>query len=792
MNIIKWKSILVLALILTFANNIEAESLQLGDTGFMQSTPFPFEEMQQKATLQRLQFQERQQLESEQLEQKAEQLRKPQAQQQQPSIEKPSGFEQYLSEKIEITDLQFEILKKYRGLIFSYEPRSVFAGQIVVPIRIVKYPEKSQGPSTEVEAGFLIGPAEVITDAFKLLGIKSLLSVSTEIKHFGYDLFRHPPSTFAPSDKVPVGPDYVLGPGDEIRITAWGKFDGRWNVVVDRDGNLTLPKVGVIGVTGLTFKELKELLFREFSKYYTGFEMNVSMGALRTLRVYVVGNAEKPGAYTVSSLSTFINALFESGGPSKTGTMRDMQLKRNGKAVVHLDLYDFLLKGDKSRDVRLLPEDVIFIPPIGSLGAIAGSVNTPAIYELKGETTVSQLLEMAGGLNTIAFKDRVQIERIADGVKQVVFESDIEGAKDIKVNPGDLIKIFPVFQDKRVVRIRGAVQRESEYGFKPGMTVKDLVSVSGGLKYYAYDKEAELTRVTLTDKGPQTEKFIINIKKALERDPANNIFLKENDYLFVRTIPEWQLYRKVTIYGELKFPGIYPIKKGERLSSIIERAGGFTNKAYLKGAIFTRESVRWLQQKQLDDAVDRLEQRMLSQAALSTQTAISAEEAAQHKAVAEQQKAVIAKMRAAKAQGRMVMRLDDVDRFKGSIYDIELEDGDSLVVPEKPNSIQVIGSVYNSTAFVYLPNGTLSDYIDKAGGATAFADANEIFVLKIDGSAVSRRQSGMFFMSSRLDPGDTVVVPEKVERIAWMREIKDLTQILYQIAVTAGVLIRVL
>lgn len=706
----------------------------------------------------------------------------------QPPFIERSEFERYISERVEITDGQFDILKKIGGISFSYTAQPLPTGKVAVPVKIVK---RSETQTSGIDAGFLIGMPEAISDAFQILGIRSSFVVSTDIKQFGYDLFRQPPSTFAPADKIPVGPDYVVGPGDEIRITIWGKVEGQWSVVVDRDGSVALPKIGVLGVTGLTFKELKELLNKELSKYFTGFEMNVSMGTLRSMRVYVVGNAERPGAFTVSSLSTIVNALFEAGGPSKTGTMRDIQVKRNGKTIVHFDMYDFLLKGDKTRDVRLMPEDVIFIPPVGTLAAVAGSVNNPAIYELKGETKISQLIEMAGGLSVTAFKGRVQIERISDNSRQVVFESNLDDIRDkeVAIQSGDVVKVFQIVEDRRTVRLSGAVHREGEYGFRQGMTVSELISMAGGLRYYAYKKEAELTRVHVTEKGPETEKIMIDLEKTLAGNPGGNFPLQENDNLIVRSVPEWHLYRNVTVSGEVRFPGTYTIRKGERLSSLIERVGGYTEKAYLRGSMFTRESVRDLQQKNMSDAIDRLEQQMLSQAAVSAQTALSPEEAQQQKAVAEQQKAIITKMRAAKAQGRMVIRLDDLERFKGSPYDIELEDGDALTIPERPNSIQVIGSVYNSTAFVYDPKATLSSYIDKAGGTTKYAEEKDMFILKSDGSAVARRQGGMFFMSSRPDPGDTIVVPEQVERIVWMREVKDMTQILYQIAVTAGVLI---
>lgn len=626
--------------------------------------------------------------------------------------------------------------------------------------------------------------------------------VSTGIKQFGYDLFVQTPSTFAPVDKVPVGPDYVLGPGDEIKITLWGKIEGQWNVVVDRDGNIGLPKVGILGVTGLTFKELKEVLHKEFSKYFTGFEMNVSMGSLRTIRVYVVGNANRPGSYTVSSLSTLINALFEAGGPGKTGTMRDIQVKRNGKTIVNFDMYDFLLKGDKTKDIRLMPEDVVFIPAIGPLAGIAGNVNNPAIYELKGERTISQLIEMAGGISAIAFKGRVQIERIMDHSRQVVFESDLDTLKDKEttLQSGDVVKIFQIVQDRKILKLSGAVQREDEYGFSQGMTVRDLILMAGGLKYYAYNKEAELTRVYVTDKGPRTEKIIINLEKALAGDRENNIQLKEDDYLFVRTVPEWQLYRMVTLSGEVKFPGAYTVKKGERLSSLIERAGGYTDNAYLRGAVFTRERVRELQQRQINEMVERLERELLGRGAAETVTAVSPEVAKIKEYEIKQRRDFAAKLKEIKAKGRMAIILNQPELLKKTPYDIELEEGDSLSIPSNPQSVQVIGSVYNQTAFVYDKDKGYSRYIDLAGGYTENADKKRVYILKADGTAVrpgggflgiswSKDSNRWEFGSQGIEPGDTIVVPEKLERIAWMREIKDLTQILYQIAVTAGVLI---
>jgi polysaccharide export outer membrane protein len=676
-------------------------------------------------------------------------------------------------------------------------PSPLLQPQPTAPVGVIPQaaPQPVQQPPVEVEK---------LSEFEQFISGNYPLTISTYIKQFGYDLFKKPPSTFAPVEKVPVGPDYVIAPGDEIIITVWGKIEGQWSVVVDRDGNIALPKLGILGVTGLSFKELKDLLYKEFSKYYTGFEMNVSMGALRTIRVYVVGNAESPGAYTISSLSTIVNALFEAGGPSKTGTMRDIQVKRNSKTFVHFDLYDFLLKGDKTKDVRLMPEDVIFIPPIGPIAAIAGSVNNPAIYELKGEKTISQLIEMAGGLNDVAFKGRVQIERIIENTRQIVFESDLAQANVMEVQAGDIVKIYQVVQDKKIVRISGAVQRTGEYGFKPGITIKDLISMSGGLKYFAYTREAELTRVHITDKGPVTEKIMINLEKAIAGETESNIPLKENDYLFVRAIPEWDLYKTVLISGEVKFPGTYTIKKGERLSSLIERAGGYTDKAFLRGAIFTRESVRGIQQKSLDEMINRLQRDVLAAGSTLSATSLTSEEAQITKIEFEQRQKFVESLKTLKPTGRMAIKLAHLRLLKGSEFDIELEDGDSLLIPPENRVVNVTGAVFAPGSFIYRTEFDYMDYIGQAAGFTTYADTDNVYTLKVDGSAKKLSEG---FLSWNLfkqrwevsafgeeipeiEPGDTIVVPEQLERIAWLREIKDITQILFQVAVTTGVVLR--
>jgi len=219
---------------------------------------------------------------------------------------------------------------------------------------------------------------------------------------FGQNLFHNIPSTFAPLDRVPVTPDYLIGPGDELLIRAWGQIDVNYRATVDRTGTIYLPKVGAISVAGVRYDQINAVVRAAVGRVFKNFDLSVTMGRLRSIQVFVVGQVRRPGSYTVSSLSTLVNALFSSGGPSKRGSMRNIELKRQGKTVTSFDLYDLLASGDKSHDVQLLPGDVIYVAPVGPLVALAGSVNVPAIYELKGQETFGDLLRYAGGMTTTA------------------------------------------------------------------------------------------------------------------------------------------------------------------------------------------------------------------------------------------------------------------------------------------------------------------------------------------------------------------------------------------------------
>ena len=294
---------------------------------------------------------------------------------------------------------------------------------------------------------------------------------------YGRRLFDEVPTTFAPVERVPVPAAYVLGPGDELLIRAWGKIDLDSRVTVDRNGQVYLPRVGTLNVAGLRYEQLEGYLHAAISALFKDFELNVALGQLRSIQIFVLGSARQPGAYTVGSLSTLVNALFASGGPSATGSMRHIQLRRGDRLLAEFDIYDLVQKGDKSHDVPLLPGDVIYIPHIGAQVAISGNVNEPGIYELKAETTVAAALDGAGGLTNLAGAERVLLERIDNHSSRRVEEFPLDAAGLARLlQDGDVLRIYPLSPKfENAVTLRGNVAQPGRYVWKEGMRVSDLI-----------------------------------------------------------------------------------------------------------------------------------------------------------------------------------------------------------------------------------------------------------------------------------------------------------------------------
>lgn len=653
-------------------------------------------------------------------------------------------------------------------------------------------------------------------------------SVGRVLPMYGYNLFDQPPSTFAPVGNIPVPQDYVISPGDEIVLTGWGQVDIDLRVTVDRNGAISLPKVGTVNVTGIKYQDLEGYLKNQIGRVFRNFQLSVSLGKLRSLQVFVVGQARRPGVYTVSSLSTLVNTLFMSGGPSPNGSMRHIQLKRAGKIVTELDVYELLVRGDKSKDVALLSGDVIYIPPIGHLAAISGSVKTPAIYELKDDkTSLASLLELSGGLTTTAAGQKVLLERIADRTVRKVeeFQLDNQGLARL-VRDGDLVQVFSI--DARfdnAVTLRGSVASPGRYPWKNGMRVSDLIPSMDALivpEYWARQNNAFRANTSgegalrtqikrnqneinwdyalverLKKNDMSTALLPFNLGKAIgDKDEENNLLLQPGDVITIFSKEDMQgpsakQSAYVRLEGEFNRAGVYKAMPGETLRQLVVRVGGLTPQAYLFGSELTREATRQMQQKRLDEIVDRLEAEVQRSAAKSASAALSKEDADTTKAQAASQTALIAKMRQVKATGRIVMEMPEQNPQLKDLPDIVLEDGDRLYIPAPASTVSVMGTVYNQNAFLYRRGLSVGDYLGKAGGPTRDGEEDDVYLVRADGVVFSNRQGGsMFgglgfgsFSGREAMPGDTIIVPEKLERFNLTKELKDWTQIFYQFAV---------
>jgi protein involved in polysaccharide export with SLBB domain len=643
------------------------------------------------------------------------------------------------------------------------------------------------------------------------------VSTGQRLPLFGYDLFVCPPTTFAPLDNVPVTPDYVVGPGDELSIRAWGQIDVDYRATIDRNGMIYIPRVGSVQVSGTRYQDLTSVVRSAVGRNFRNFEILVTMGQLRAVQVFVVGQAKFPGRYTVSSLSTLVNAIFAAGGPSGRGSMRSIQLKRGSRVVTELDLYDLLVSGDKSKDAPLLPGDVIHFAPVGPQVALAGSVNNPAIFELRGNTSVGQLFELAGGLATTAQTKRASIERIVGGNARAadLFTLDNAGLARM-LKGGDLVTIFsisPKFEN--TVTLRGNVATPLRYPYKAGMRVRDLIPEKEALLTPDYYIRKNLAvRLDVVTEGGLTASVRklsdeinwdyavierlnhadlstllvpFNLGKAiLEGDPAQDLLLMPGDVVTVFSksdvaAPVGRRSVVVQLSGEFSHAGVYQAKPGETLRQLVARAGGLTPNSYLFGAEFTRESTRKLQETHYQEALNRLEREAEAAASVQASSVVTPEQAAALPAQMTARRAVIARLRALKPNGRIVLELPPSPTL-ADLPDVALEDGDRFSVPSRPSMVSVFGAVFTESSFLYRPEKNVGDYLAQAGGTTKRADTSQLFVVRADGSVAGSTRSwlGTRLASSTIMPGDTIVVPEDFERTTWTRDLKDWTQILYQ------------
>ncbi len=766
---------------------------------------------------------------------------------------------------------------------------------------------------------------------------------------YGMSLFRNVPSTFAPLDLTPVPASYVIGPGDELRIRVWGQVSFQSNLRVDRSGDIFIPHVGPVHVAGVRDSDLDSHLRAAVARVYRNFDLTVDVGQIRSIQVYLSGQARRPGVYTVSSLSTLIDALFAAGGPSVQGSLRHIELRREGSLVTILDLYGLLTKGDKSKDVPLANGDVIFIPPVGPQAAITGSVRSPAIYELRPDESLADLIADAGGATAVAAAARMTIERIEDHRERHAMDITYDqSGLSTKLADGDLVRLFSIVPSyQKTVTLRGNTANPGRFAWHPGMRVSELIpdkeslitrnywwkraelglpspefepnlslstlrqstelrnvprpgetaprmnliNPQTGLPYpqpatptqqqgvtgvsqdqtgFAQDQlddqqnpdspdyqgayiqqqnaavpgqqpanaqdqtqqgqTSRASSATLASQeanplkkfGPGTQRTQVRIlapeidwsyaaierldpstlkttvvsfdlgKLVLNHDVAQDMELQPGDVVTIFSeadirLPLAQQTKLVTLEGEFTHGGTYSVRPGETLRQLVERAGGFTNNAYLFGSEFSRESVRVIQQARIDEYIQSLQAEMER----GTLAAASTQDVASATAAQSTEQDLISRLRQVHATGRIVLEFHPDTAGLSAIPDLQLEDGDKFVVPSLPANINVVGAVSDQNSFLYNRNRRAGAYLKLAGGPNRNADHRHAFIIRADGEVVSNSNEksgpwGANFEKLRIYPGDTIVVPDKVFKPSALRGFLDWSQVFSQLAFGAA------
>ena len=716
------------------------------------------------------------------------------------------------------------------------------------------------------------------------------------LKPFGYDLFNDSPSTFAPLNDVPVPADYTLGAGDQLTVQLFGAQNRTLRLMVGRDGRVNFPELGPIPVAGKKFDAVREDIEARVARQMIGTQVSVGMGDTRSISVFVVGEANKPGSYTVSGLSTITSALYASGGIKTTGSLRDIQLKRRGTVVRRLDLYDLLLRGDTTHDGKLQAGDVIFIPTVGPTAAVDGEVRRPAIYELRGNTPLSALISLAGGLTPDADERRVTVVRRGEDQRLVAFDfpqntqtgrseklrngdsirvarvrptldagvvleghvfrpgavawreglrltqliSSVDelrpnadlgyvlirrempqdrrlvvlsadlgaalrqpgGDADIRLAARDRVIVFDAASSRRqvleplltelrrqsgleapteIISIGGRVKAPGEYPLEPGMRISDLLRAGGQLDDAAFGGKAELTRFRSTGGERASELLEIDLAAVRRGDPAADVTLQAFDTLTIKELPEWGKQESIILRGEVRFPGTYPIRRGETLRSVLERAGGLTSLAFAQGSVFTRRELLEREQQHIDQLTERLQSDLAA-------TSIQLSQGAQTAQSVAQAQGLLGQLKGSKAMGRLVIDLEAV--LAGSIgarSDVLLRDGDQLVIPRLRQEVTVLGEVQNGTSHLYQSGLTRDDYVALSGGLSRKADKGRVYVVRANGSVVGANNS-WFGRGGQagIQPGDTIVAPLDTERLPPLPFWQAVTSIIYNVAIAVA------
>jgi protein involved in polysaccharide export with SLBB domain len=717
------------------------------------------------------------------------------------------------------------------------------------------------------------------------------VAATQNLRRFGSDMFRLGTGNAnqLPAD-LPVGPDYILGPGDSLMVNMWGGQSARIERTIDRQGQIALAEAGTVTLSGLTIAQGQAAVERALSTQYQNEHVELSLGRVRTVRIYVVGDVQRPGAYDVSSLSTPMNALYAAGGPTSRGSLRTLRHMRGSQLVREIDLYDLLLRGMHSDIERLQPGDTILVPTVGAQVSVGGMVRRPAIYELREEHDLSEVLALAGGVMATANVQQVRVTRVEAHERRTMLSVPVHGEfpatgkmlppfpvqdqdevlvspilpyneravyldghvfkpgpyawhegmtladvihsyqdlmpepaehaeiirlqppdfrpqaisfnvpalligdDPVKLQPFDVIRIFGRYEiDPPIVSIFGQVLRPGSYPMSDGMTVAGLVRMAGGFRRSAYQDEADLTSYEVQNgQKIQIGHSVIALAKALGGDNSADILLKPGDVVGIRQMSGWQdIGASISIEGEVRFAGQYGISEGERLSSVLKRAGGFWGNAYPAGAVLERVQVRQMEEVNRQEMIRRLESSTPQIASGIGTTGQDQQNTLQ--SMRQQQQDVLASLRSHPSKGRLVLKIsDDISKWENTPADILVRAGDKLTIPKRPDFVLVSGQVYNATAITYHPRETAGWYLHQAGGATRSGDKKNIFILRADGSVVGDGGSVLFgegILNTRMFPGDSVIVPEKIVGgpTIW-RNVLETAQVMSSMAMTGALM----
>jgi protein involved in polysaccharide export with SLBB domain len=716
------------------------------------------------------------------------------------------------------------------------------------------------------------------------------LTRAPRVEPFGYDLFERVPSTFAPVTDIPVPVDYVIGPGDTVNVQLFDAQNAEYFLTVSREGTINFPEIGPINVSGLSFAEMRDTINERVAQQMIGVRASVTLGELRSIRVFVLGDAVRPGSYTVSSLATMTNALFASGGVKPIGSLRNIALRRDGTTVGTLDLYDLLLSGDTRGDLRLQPGDAIFVPPVGPRVTVEGEVRRPAIYELRNEPSVAAVVALAGGLNAEANSAAITLQRVVPnrgvsvqdislsgaGAQTIVRDGDVlqvpinlellestvelagnvyqpgrrqwfegmrladlirgpevvkpltdvnyalirrelapnvdievlsanlegawsnrQGPDNVPLRARDTVYVFnidtgrehivaPIIDELEaqaapqtpipVVRVGGQVRAPGAYPLEPGMRLSDLLRAGGGLSEAAYATNAELTRyVIVNGEYRETELVTVDLLAVLRGEATADVVVSPYDYLNVKEVPRWRDEEYATIRGEVMFPGQYPIRRGEMLSSLLARAGGLTDLAFPEGSVFMRVALAQREREELSVLASRLEREL---AVMTTSTVSDAEALGTGQSL-------LAQIRNAQPTGRFVIRVDALVNGDANA-DVALQNGDQLLIPDRQQSVMVLGEVQYPTSHLFDARLSRDEYIDLSGGLAQRADEKRIYVVRANGAVVADPNGSWFRRDARADirAGDAIVVPLDLDDP--LGRWASITQIVYNLAVAVA------